>query len=32
MKMKKRAFRCRNIYTAVSPELIDGYVICEGSR
>lgn len=30
--MKKRAFRCRNIYTAVSPELIDGYVICEGSR
>ena len=30
--MKKKAFRCRNIYTAVSPELIDGYVICEGSK
>lgn len=26
-KMSKKAFRCRNIYTAMSDELIDGYVI-----
>ncbi len=25
--MSKKAFRCKNIYTALSPELIDGYVI-----
>lgn len=30
--MKRRAFRCRKIYTAVSPELIDGYVITQGNR
>lgn len=28
----KKAFRCRSIYTAASPELIDGYVICEADR
>lgn len=30
--MNRKAFRCRHIYTAVSPELIDGYVIVEGKR
>lgn len=30
--MKKRAFRCKNIYTAVSDKLIDGYVITEGNK
>lgn len=30
--MKKKAFRCKHIYTAVSPELIDGYVIIEDNR
>ena len=28
MKMKKKALRCRNIYTSLSPALTDGYVIC----
>lgn len=27
VEMSKKAFRCRNIYTGMSPELIDGYVI-----
>ena len=27
--MKKKAFRCRNIYTSLTPQLIDGYVICD---
>lgn len=31
MKMN-RAFRCKNIYTAASPELIDGYVVCKDDR
>ena len=26
--MKKKALRCRNIYTSLSPALTDGYVIC----
>lgn len=30
--MSKKAFRCKNIYTSISPELIDGYVICEGNK
>ncbi len=28
----KRAYRCHSIYTATTPELIDGYVITEGNR
>ena len=30
--MNKKAFRCKNIYTALSADLIDGYVITEGNR
>lgn len=30
--MNKRAFRCKNIYTALSADLVDGYVIIEGNR
>ena len=30
--MNKKAFRCKNIYTALSANLIDGYVITEGNR
>lgn len=30
--MNKKAFRCKNIYTALSAELVDGYVIIEGNR
>lgn len=30
--MSKKAFRCKNIYTAVSDQLIDGYVITDEDR
>ena len=30
--MRKKAFRCRNIYTAVTDELIDGYVVTDGNK
>ena len=30
--MKKKAFRCKNIYTAVTDQLIDGYVIVSDNR
>lgn len=30
--MNKKAFRCKNIYTALSADLVDGYVIIEGDR
>lgn len=30
--MNRKAFRCKHIYTAVSPELIDGYVIIENEK
>lgn len=30
--MRKKAFRCKNIYTAVSDELIDGFVITNENR
>lgn len=30
--MKKKAFRCKNIYTAVTDQLIDGYVVIAGNR
>ena len=30
--MKKKAFKCKNIYTAVTDRLIDGYVLTEGNR
>ena len=31
-KMKRKAFRCKNIYTVKSSELIDGYVITEENK
>ena len=30
--MSKKAYRCKNIYTAVTDILIDGYVVTEGNR
>ncbi|NLD18700.1 MAG: amidohydrolase [Clostridiales bacterium] len=30
--MSKKAFRCKNIYTALLQELVDGYVVCEDDK
>ena len=30
--MSKKAYRCKNIYTAVTDILVDGYVVTEGNR